>query len=308
MRGRAGCESPDLRLAAPGPQENGWQQHGRRPIRLIPAVGDQFSLKESAVAQSRAAQARLIDEWRQEAATGVIDELAVLGEARVGHHLDRASRKRQGGGNIPDIAEMRHPREPPPAEPLVVEQLVELDMRFWGRRTEGAGEADRGNPELARQGHGDRPEWPGGVRVVVGVEVRRPDASRNDPLDLRAPLVADRIRLIALEFRDEVMGPAEGAIAVGDAGATSDRLGQRPPFREIQMDPHRALQPPVVRSRNRFVEAGHVGQQTRGADQALVEGLKNAAGRRSIEAEIIGHDHRRGQHSPFRSDRVSLAG
>ena len=65
--------------------------------------------------------------------------------------------------------------------------------------------------------------------MVVRVEVRRPDASRDDPLDLRAPLVADRIRLIALEFRDEVMGPAEGAIAVGDAGATSDRLGQRLP-------------------------------------------------------------------------------
>ena len=42
------------------------------------------------------------------------------------------------------------------------------------------------------------------------------------------------------------------------------------------MNAHRALQPPVVGSRNRFIEAGHVGQETRGADQALVEGLKNA--------------------------------
>ena len=63
--------------------------------------------------------------------------------------------------------------------------------------------------------------------MVVRVEVRRPDANRNDPLDLRAPLVADRMGLIALEFRNEVMGPAEGAITVGDAGATPDRLGQR---------------------------------------------------------------------------------
>ena len=74
------------------------------------------------------------------------------------------------------------------------------------------------------------------------------------------------------------------------------------------MDAHRAVQPPVVGSRHRLVEAGHVGDQTGGADQALVERLKNAGGRGSIETEIIGHDHRRGQHSPFRSDPVRLAG
>ena len=142
---------------------------------------------------------------------------------------------------------------------------------------------------------------PSGQEVCVWwceFEVRRPDAGRNDPLDLRAPLVADRIRLIALEFRDEVMRPAEGAIAIRDAGATSDRLRQRFPFREIQMNAHRAFQPAFVGSRNCFVEARHVGQEARSADQALVEGLKNAAGRRSIEAEIIGHDHRRGQYAP----------
>ena len=170
-----------------------------------------------------------------EAAPGVIDELAIVGETRVRHHLDRASREWQGGGNISDIPEMSHHREPPPAQPLVKEKLVELDMGF-GLRAEGAGETDGRNLELVRQGHGDSAEWPGGMGVVVGVEVRRPNASLDNPLDLRAPLGADRIHLIVLEFRDEVMGPAESAIAMGNAGAASDRLGQRFAFRGF-MDP-----------------------------------------------------------------------
>ena len=39
--------------------------------------------------------------------------------------------------------------------------------------------------------------------MVVGVEVRRPDAGLDDSLDLRAPLGADRIDLIALEFPNQ---------------------------------------------------------------------------------------------------------
>ena len=140
--------------------------------------------------------------------------------------------------------------------------------------------------------------------MVMGVEVRRPDASRNDPLDLRAPLVADRGRLIALELAHEVMGPAEIAIALGDPGATPDRLGQRLPSVRSRWTPTAPAAAGLWAAATASSKPGMLADAG-GADQALVERLKNAGGRGSIETEIIGHDHRRGVQ-PFRSDPVRL--